>query len=310
MTHDEGLKRHVQNIFQTDVANRKPLEADQAQPNTKTDIRMAALEQERRFNEKFEFNWVAATLEKIPDWRAEARCAYLSWVVTDRALGVAKSGCSEMAGTFDIAGIRAVGDGFARKPLASWARRRAEHEHSQAAVMAARFAMVELVGVIEESLFGAYELFLSQNLYLVIDKPQNNGLKRLHARRFDKPEAWTKSWNIHMRKWRHDLKFQGSENLVGTYWYQAKLTLPERYRDTDIVHLGATIGLFLELCSHILRRATQVDAALARASIAVGSPDFDYSKGKPFRVEARQVELVEAFYFEYLEALGMALEER
>lgn len=300
----------MQNIFQADVANRKSREVDQALSNTKTDFRMSALEQERRFTEEFEFNWVSATLEKITDWRAEARRVYLNWVVTDRALGVAKSGCSEMVGTFDIAGIRAVGGDFDRKPLASWARRRAEHEHSQAAVMAARLAMVELVGVIEESLFDAYELFLSQNLYLVIDKPQNNGLKRLHARRFDKPEAWMKSWNIHMRKWRHDLKFQGSENLLGTYWHQAMLTLPERYRNTDIVHLGATIGLFLELSSHIQRRATQVDAALARASIAVGSPDFDYSEGKPFRIEAKQLELVEAFYFEYLEALGMALEER
>jgi len=255
-------------------------------------------------------DWVQATLSSAVAWREDARGLFVRWVAADRALRVATAGCSDIEGTFDIDGIRWDGHQFNRTTLASWGAWHAEHEHARSSEMVTRLVMRELISLIEASVFDAYELFLSQNPSDILDKPENLGLKRLYTRRFDKPANWQKSWKSQMRRSREEWALHGFGKVMERYWSAADLALPEGYDAMTLANLSATMSLLLEMRAHITCSSSHVSPSLARLGDLVDSTHFRYEAGKPFTVDAKQMEVVEAFFQAYLQLLGRALEER
>jgi len=60
----------------------------------------------------------------------------------------------------------------------------------------------------------------------------------------------------------------------------------------------------------MLERPDTVGSDLARLSDLLGFEEFNYIEGSLLLVEGRQIELVVAFFHEYLEILRRALERR
>lgn len=255
-------------------------------------------------------DWVASKLEQIPVWQETTHLVHLRWSITNRALATGGRQCRNTVGNIPIEGIRSGESGFKRSVLASLTPSRAEAEHAQAADMLARLTLYELIGVIEQIVIKSYRLFLFENPYLLSDCWENDGMKRLFSRRVEKPEAWQRSWSRHVDRALDEWRPQQTRALVLSYWQHAGLDMPKRGLCTTVEDLDTAIGFFMAIRDNMLERADTVGSGLARLSDLMGFEDFNYTKGSPLVVDGRQIELVEAFFHEYLEILRRALQER
>jgi hypothetical protein len=255
-------------------------------------------------------DWATCTLERIGAWQEAASLVHHRWSIARRALSKGEWQCRNGLENTVIEGIRPCESGFRRTVIASWDGPKAQEEHVQAADMLTRLAMCELIGVIEQILTEAYRLFLWGNPMVLIDKPENQGLKRLYSRRLDKPAAWEKSWSRHVDRLLEELRSQGPGTLLLSYWRHAGLKMPDRGFCSSIEDLDTTVRLFLAVRESILTHTGTVNSGLARLSEVMGFPEFSYVQGNPLVVHGRQIELVEAFSHAYLEILRQALQQR
>lgn len=255
-------------------------------------------------------DWVSSTLGHIPAWQEASRLVLLRWTLADHALAMGERHCRDTVSNIEIEGIRLEESGFNRTVIASLNPSQAAAEQSRAAEMLARLAMCELIGLIEETLIKAYRLLLFENPCLLTHSWENGGIKRLFSRRAEKPEAWQKSWSRQVDRALDELRSRKKRALVLCYWRDAGLAMPKRGLSATVEDLDAAIGFFLAIRENILKRPDSVGSGLARLSDLMGFKDFRYAEGSPLAVDARQIELVEAFFHEYLEILRRALEER
>jgi len=254
--------------------------------------------------------WLQTTSQFIPAWRSQARDIYLRWSVADRALRSARQACTAMSDPYDIAGIRPGEAGYQRRTLVSWSAVEAESAHEQAIDMVTRLALHDLVDMIEQSILQAHEIMLLSHPHILLEQPDTKGLKRLYERRFDNPEAWRKSWTKFIAKWRRDRSPNEISNVVQRYWSDARLFLPVGYEPATLDQVNAFMAVILAVRDHIVNRSKHVDARLATLSTQIDSPGFSYSRDDPFEVRGAQMELIEAFYAEYLEMLSLTLKAK
>lgn len=254
--------------------------------------------------------WKTTTLDQIEEWQEATRLVHVRWSIAQRALTTAEQQCRTMAEQVEIEGIRSNESGFRRTVIASWTGLEAQEEHAHASDMVTRLAMCELIGVIQRIVAEAYRLFLWDNPSLLLDSPETQGLKRLFSRRLEKPDAWEKSWSRHVDRSLEDIRSQRSGSLLLSYWQHAGLKMPDRGVCASVEDLDTAVSLFLAVRENILNHADTVNSGLARLSDLMDFPEFSYVHGSPFVVHGRQIELVEAFFHEYLEILRQALRER
>lgn len=254
-------------------------------------------------------NWVEATRSKSVHWGEEACRMFTQWSVAERALKTAMAGRDDLEGTYDINGIRWDGNHFERANLASWQPQRAETEHVRASEMLIRLVARELISLIESSVFEAYDLFLSDNPSDLVEKPENSGLKRLYARRFEKPAHWERAWKSQMRKSREEWAHQGFDKVMARYWSEAGLTPSNDFGAVTVSNLGATMRLLIEMRSHIILKSSHVSHSLALVSNEVANSKLLFEAGAPFEIVSHQIETIEAFFQAYLSLLRSALED-
>jgi hypothetical protein len=254
--------------------------------------------------------WLQTTSQLIPAWRSQARDIYLRWSVADRALRSARQACTTMPDPYDIAGIRPGEAGYQRRPLVSWSPSEAETAHEQAIDLVTRLALRDLVEMIEQSILQAHEIMLLSHPHALLEQPDAKGLKRLYERRLDNPDAWQKSWTKFIAKWRRDRSPNEISNVVQRYWMEARLFLPVGYEPATLDQVNAFMAVILAVRDHIANRSKHVDAKLAELSTQIDSAGFSYDCGDVFEVCGAQMELIEAFYAEYLELLSLTLKAK
>jgi len=251
--------------------------------------------------------WGDAMTERLAVWKEQVCGLYLNWALCDKALKTLEQGEDHSNDGIDLYGIRAERDVFRRTKLVSLSGYSASLKHDHARDMTLRLSMCELIGLVEDCLLEARDIFLTHHAERVVDLPENSGLHRLYETRHARPEAWDRAWAAHLRSERNDRRREGMAPLVSEYWAQAQLSLPSGYDSMHIEQLGATFQLFTEMRCQLTSHSSKVGFALARASASVGCTDLAFHAGEDFTVSPRHMEVIEGFFFEYLEVLGLAI---
>lgn len=250
--------------------------------------------------------WTELTLEQIPSWRDRVSDAYYRWSVTDKALRVARRECSMMAGTYEVTGLRPGSQSFERTPLVSWSPQTAVERHDEAITSGMRLAMREMVDEIERSILQAYEILLLRGPHCVLERPTERGLKRVYERRDENPDAWSRAWSSFITKWRRGHTQADAGNLVTRYWSDAQLFMAQGYDRDALQQVNGFVAVLLSLRDHIAEGHALAKPKLARLSDGVDSPGFAFDEGQSLEITRGQLELVEAFFAEYLRMLSLS----
>ncbi|EDM72283.1 hypothetical protein RAZWK3B_08536 [Roseobacter sp. AzwK-3b] len=254
--------------------------------------------------------WMELTLEQIPVWQTRVSDAYLRWSVTDRALCASRCDAAMMAGTYEVTGLRPGAKNFERTPLVAWSPQTAVERHDAALSSAMRLAMREMVDEIERSALQAFEILLLKGPHSVLERPTERGLKRIYQRRAENPDGWAKSWSTFMVNWRRSQTQSDASKLVSWYWSDAQLFMAGGYDRDALQQVNAFVAVLQAVRDHISEGHGRAQPRLARLSAGVDSPDFSFDEGAALEITRGQLELVEAFYAEYLRMLTMSLKQK
>lgn len=252
-------------------------------------------------------SWTELTLEQIPSWRDRVSDAYYRWAVTDKALRAARRDCATMAGTYDVTGLRPGAQSFGRTPLVSWSPQTAVERHDEAIASGMRLAMRDMVDEIERSILQAYEILLLRGPHCVLERPTERGLKRVYQRRDENPDGWDRAWSSFMTKWRKSHTQADAGNLVTRYWSDAQLFMTQGYDRDALQQVNGFAAVLLTLRDHIAEGQSRAKPKLARLSDGVDSPGFAFEEGQALDITRAQLELVEAFFAEYLRMLSLSV---
>jgi len=120
--------------------------------------------------------------------------------LTEKALLSARRDSAMMAGSCEITALRPGYAGFKREPIVSWTAQTTVERHNDAISAARRLAMRDMAEEIERSVHQAYEILLLKGPHGVLDRPNEQGLKRIFLRRSENPDAW----RVMAREWRQE----------------------------------------------------------------------------------------------------------
>lgn len=262
-----------------------------------------------------EKQWIGRMTEKLGDWRAVSRSAYIRWALILNAAHVSEGYYEALPKDRALIVHAARGkDGkLYQTPMKQYDGSTAAGAYREIIPTIAGYAIADLYGVLEEIIFDAYEIFLSHSPAPLMEGAEYRDLRRLHARRNESEgdrEAWETAWSQRFDQWRRKRTYDPLHRVFVGFFNTAALKRPSEYVLTDLADWARTIETIAELRHLLTHGEGTVNAKLAELCASDPSLVWIFKEGEELKPTLLHLQAVEYFIEQLLTTLNTSLVEK